>query len=275
MDHFTAVAGLAALILASNADQPVRQPSTPEPSSWYGDLVRVLSGDVREIKLGDKLYANMDERTRLVVPGRCQKEGEADLHLLASTSAVEESYVLISDLCLWIEVGRNRTRESARLDSSVIQAVLGEYHNLAIYHVHVGHLPDLENYLPAYQDLITLVLTNAGLVWTPQTDMKHRIVTTLGMVEYEFSDRDDVKRRMNYLRNLGLKGFEAQNLAYEYARPQHQRAYYSAVRKCIELEGTIRDKLIQCSPIKTEAFTIRFRPRTGGLDEPYSSDDRH
>jgi hypothetical protein len=275
MDHLAAAAGLAALLLASNGDQPVGQPSTPEPSSWYGDLVRVLSGDVREIKVGDKLYANTDERTRLVIPGRCQKEGETDLHLLASTGAVEESYVLISVLCLWMEIGHNRTRGSARLDSNVIQAVLGEYHNLAIYHVHVGHLPDLENYLPAYQDLITLVLTNAGLVWTPQTDVKHRLVTTLGMVEYEFSDRDDVKRRMNYLRNLGLKGFEAQNLAYEYARPQHQRAYYSAVRKCSELEGTIRDKLIQCSPIKTEAFTIRFRPRTGGLDEPYSSDDRH
>ena len=106
----------------------------------YHDLVTALREDVRNTKIVDKLRINTGEKFRLVVPNKCEKEGEFELRQLTSSSRVEESYILIPSLCLWIEVGYNEKHNNVRLDQKFIDAVLKQYFSLIFYHIQPGDL---------------------------------------------------------------------------------------------------------------------------------------
>ncbi len=259
----SAVAGLASAILVdvSVANcKPVIQPTA------YRDQVTALREDIRETRVADKLNVNTKTKFRLVFPNKCEKEGEFELYQLASSNSVEESFVLIPDLCLWIEVGYDEKRNRVSLDSKFINALKKQFFSLSFYHIHAGEFPHLENYFPAYKDLITLALINGDGVWDARYNINHRLISRLGLMEYKFSDKQKVEYYMNKYREVGLRGYEAQNLAYEYLRPKYKIDYYSKVQKCKSNRGTIQQKIIDCCPIKTEAFTLNFRPNTSGVE---------
>ena len=243
-----------------------------DKTAEYRNLVSALREDFRETKISDKLRVNRENRFRLISPNKCEKEGEFELHQLALSASVEESYVLIPDLCLWIEVGFNEQRNRVQLDSKFINTILSQYSSLVFYHIHAGDFPDLENYFPAYKDLITLVLINAESVWKPHSQIKHRLITNLGMIEYEFSNIEKVKYFLKKYRGYGLRGNEAQNLAYEYLRAKYKDEYYAKVQKCKSNSGTVQQKIINCCPIITDAFTLNFHPTTADIKYKITAD---
>lgn len=252
-----AFVGLASILLA---DVSGANSSPLDRTAQYRDLVAALRHDVREAGMEDKLRVNTKNKIRLIFPDKCENEGEFELHQLASVFSVEEAYVLIPKLCLWIEVGFSEKRNSVRLDSKFIKDVLAQYTSLIFYHIHAGDFPVIENYFPAYKDLITLVLINADSVWKPQNQIKHRLITKLGTIDYKMANKNKVKDFMNKFRNTGLRGYEAQNLAYEYKRPKYMKEYYLKVQECKLNAGNIQQKIIDCCPLMTKAFALDFRP---------------
>ncbi len=265
MQKFPAKSAFVGLVSIFMVDVSVANSNPLDQAAEYRNLVSALREDVRETEIVDKLRVNTENQFRLIFPNKCEKEGEFELQQLALNASVEESYVLIPALCLWIEVGFNEQRNRVRLDSKFIKNVVTQYSSLVFYHIHAGDFPDLENYFPAYKDLITLVLINANSVWKPHSQIKHRLITKLGMMEYNFSNKQKVRYYMKKFREVGLRGNEAQNLAYEYLRPKYKNDYYSKVQKCKSDSGTIQQQIIDCCPITTEAFTLNFRPATAGV----------
>ena len=262
---FAAVFVFAGLVSASLIDVPMANSKPVNQVVDYRVLVTALREDIRDTKIIDKLGINTKNKFRLVIPNKCEKEGESDLHQLASSARVEESYILIPTLCLWIELGYEEKRNGVRLDSKFISAIVEQYSSLIFYHIHPGDLPDVESHFPAYKDLITLVLINANSVWKPNIQIKHRLITKLGTMEYSFSNKQKVEYFMNKFREIGLRGYEAQNLAYEYVRPKYRNDYYTKVQNCRLYSGTVQQKIIDCCPIITEAFTLNFRPTTAAM----------
>ena len=248
------------LVSACLVGAPVANSNPANQAAEYRDLVTALREDNRNAKIVDKLRINTGETFRVVAPNKCEQEGEFELRQLASSSKVEESYILIPSLCLWIEVGHNEKRTSVRLDQKFTNAVLKQYSSLVIYHIQPGEFPSLANNFPAYKDLVTLVLINANLVWNPNIQIKHRAITKIGTIEYKFSNKQKVKKYMNKYREIGLRGYESQNLVYEYTRRKYTKDYYTKIQNCNSHSGSIQQKIINCYPIKTEAFTLIFRP---------------
>ena len=226
----------------------------------FRDQVTAIRDDFRETRLVEKLSVNTGIKFRLVSRNKCEKEGEFELHRLASRPGVEESYVLIPHLCLWIEVGYAEKRNRVRLDEKFIIRLMKQHNTLSFYHIHAGALPEFENYFPAYKDLITLALINSRFIWDSQANIKHLLITRYGKMEYGLTSKNKVRKFMDQYRRAGLKGFESQNLAYEYLRFKYRSEYYSKIEECKSKSGRIQDKIVSCSPITTEAFTLKFQP---------------
>lgn len=208
----------------------------------------------------EKLAVNRRVDTRLLVSNKCEKDGERELYALASASPVEESYIFIPSSCLWIEVGFDEHPTSVRLDEHLVEAISRWHPSVILYHIQPDASLGISNLFPSYRDLISLVLFNALAVLNSAPEIRHRIVTSLGVVQYEFSDRLRVRQMMRKYRELGLHGYETQNLAYEFMRARYRNEYISQVRKCASHAGTLREKMIRCSPIRTTAFEFSFRP---------------
>ena len=230
-----------------------------EQAAEYRDLITALREDSRHVIIVEQLSINTRNKARLIFPKKCEKEGELELYRLAAIAKLEETFILIPDLCLWIEVGHDETYNSVKLDSKFITAVLKQYSSLIFYHIQPGYAPDIEHYFPSYRDLLTMVLFNTESVWNPDIRIKHRLISMLGTMEYYFTNRRKVENMVKKLRAVGLRGYESQNLAYEFMRPKYRDDYYEKVKNCDLYHGTIQQKITRCSPIKTEAFTIIFR----------------
>lgn len=84
-------------------------------------------------------------------------------------------------------------------------------------------------------------------------------------MEYDFSDKQRAMTLMDKYKKSGLRGFEEQNLAYEYMRPKYRMDYYNKIQKCKSLYGTITQKIAGCCPMKTAAFVLNFRPMSRKL----------
>src|SRR3546814_19907745 len=79
--------------------------------------VNALQDDYRTTVISDHLVVNVDASLRQVVPQKCQIDGEIELTTLSSVSTLEESFVFIPSLCLWLESGFNETATSVSLIS--------------------------------------------------------------------------------------------------------------------------------------------------------------
>ncbi len=259
LQRITEISVIAGLVSALVLDVSVAVSNPADQTKVYRDQVTALREDIREVKIVGELSVNTGKKFRLVFPDKCEKEGEFELHRLTSSAVVEESYIFIPDLCLWIEVGYNEKRNRVRLDSVFIDNVLEQYHSLIFYHIHVGERLGFENYFPAYKDLVTLALINTDSISNSHIQIKHRVVTRLGIFEYKFSNEENVRKFMVKYRKIGLIGFEAQNLAYEFKRKKYKKNYYSKIRRCKSISGTFQRKINECFPLNTEALTLKFR----------------
>lgn len=209
----------------------------------YLDRIVALREDIRETRVVEKLDVNIGTNIRLISPDKCEKEGEFELHVLASRAYIEETYVLIPDLCLWIEVGYAEKRTGVRVDTRFIGDLLKQYDSLSFYHIQAGIFPHFENYFPAYKDLITLVLINSEFIRRPKLNVRHFIISRFGMTEYKLTSKKRAQKFLEYSKKVGLKGFEAQNLAYEYARDKYRDTYYSKVESCKSSAGSTLEKI--------------------------------
>jgi hypothetical protein len=223
------------------------------------DRVPALHTDSRVFRVSSELQVNPDTSYRLVVPNKCEELGEMELELLAGTSAVEESYVFIPSLCLWIETGHSETAKTVRLDTNFVDDLLRDYHSIVIYHIHVGSPNDVTEYFPAYSDLVGLILMNAKFLKDSRVKIGHRAVTSRGTIDYALVVSEETERLLEKLAQTGLSNFVAQNLAYEFARNTHKQKYYAAVRDCTHLSGGSPESLADCFPMRADDFVLNYR----------------
>lgn len=221
--------------------------------------VRALADDGLAWVVSDDLQMNVSAATRLVVPNKCERQGERELSVLASEGAVEEAYAFVPALCLWIEIGFSETKTGVRVDTKLVDALLDEFSTLALYHIHAGAPENVAAYFPAYSDLLGLVLINANFLRRPEVKIYHRAVTSIGIFEYAFIMSDETAQTVDRIFQTGLGEFVSQNLAYTYAGSTYERKYYAAVRKCYELLHGVAKSLEKCFPMRTSDFLLQYR----------------
>lgn len=226
------------------------------------DRLAARQADGRKWKVVDTLQVNVSKAYRLVVPGKCEDAGKAELRQLAAYAVLEESYAFIPSSCLWIEVGYDETRRTVRADTKFIDNLLLDFPSLAIYHTHVGVPRTVAGYFPGYSDLVALLLVNARFLRVPNIQIDHRAVTVLGVIEYRFVASRESERLLDVIKRTGLGSHVAQNLAYEYSRARHKRKYYAAVRECDRLTNGDPARLPDCFPMNADAFEFRYKLTT-------------
>lgn len=229
---------------------------------FYHDFDRVpaLQNDTRVRKVSMDLEVNPDSSHRLVVPNKCITAGEVELKRLARTSDVEESYVYVPSLCLWIETGYSETRRTVRLDIEFVDKLLRDHPVIIIYHIHVGTSSDIAESFPAFSDMLSLVFVNSKFFADPGVKIEHRAMTPLGVIDYSFVLTRKTERLVEKLYHTGLGGFVAQNIAYEFNRDVHRRKYYSAVDDCFNSYKSHSNNFIDCFPIRADDFILQYRP---------------
>lgn len=223
------------------------------------DQVAALQHDSRVPELSASLRVNTDATIRYVYSGKCESEGEHELVELTYTSELEESYVFVPSLCLWIETGYGETRSTVLFDKAFFDKLVRQFDRLIVYHLHPGFHENIENFFPAYQDLITMTLINAELVGKPEVDIGHRAVTRLAIIDYRFADGTSVPQLMKKYADLGLAGSAAQNLAYEYSRRAHVDSYLRGVASCAAAAAHDPSRFDRCRQVKTDLFVLGIR----------------
>ncbi len=249
------VFALSTILLAA---QPVRSKSGNHLIKNY-DQFLAFRDDYRTRKLQKTLKINRDSEFRLIVPNKCRNQGERELRQLAAVEVFEESYVYVPSLCLWIEAGYDETRNKVHLDSTFINRLLDDFDQLIVYHIHVGIPLQTSGYFPAYSDLVSLILINAKFFKQPKTQIIHRVVTNLGIIDYVFRTTRETNRMIKRIERTGLGEFVAQNLAYFYARDEYKERYYAKVHQCEHLIDRDRENISKCFPMKASIFLLTFR----------------
>lgn len=223
------------------------------------DHVTLLHEDSRILRIEKELAQNPNTSYRLIVPDKCEAEGEADLRGMAAHDGLEESYVFVPSLCLWIEVGQDETRTTARFEPEFIGALLREFPAVAIYHTHPAAPVDIAGYFPAYTDLVSVILVNLGFVPENWERIAHRAVTTVGTIEYTFVPRSDTARLIEHIERTGLGDFVSQNVAYAYASDAFRQRYYSTISDCSRMIDGDPARLGDCFPLAVGDFLLEYR----------------
>jgi hypothetical protein len=244
---------LAASLSYANSDPPV---ST--------DFERLAGGITlgSDFKVADKLTVNPDPSYRIVVPDKCQEQGEVELIRLVEFVKLEEAFAFIPSLCLWVETGFNETGKTVRLDTNLVAAILQSHPEIILYHIHPGRPRDVTGYFPAYSDLIGSVLIDAGFLSDPNVSISHRAITVRGLIDYAFVATEETERLLKKMKQTGLGAFVSQNLAYEYTRGAHEQRYYKAVRNCVRLSNGAPENLSACFPMKADDFILQYHERS-------------
>lgn len=245
------------LLLVNVASHAVASGHNPA----FREITQTLQFDDREVMIVDSLRVNNSNRVRLIANDKCQSQGEAELFGMVSYGQSEEAFAFVPSLCRWIEIGETETRKTVRLDVRLIHQLSRTYGSLVLYHVHPGKLPFVENYFPAYRDLLALALIN-GQYW-PEDRVRviHRAVTKFGIIEYRFANRKRVDHLVAKLVSTGLGGYIPQNLEFEFMRRKHRDDYLSRVQACAALVDGKASRIVRCFPLITAAFALNFRKR--------------
>ena len=231
-----------------------------EPNPNYLDSVVALKEDRRTTVLTGVLRINTDERFRLVAPNKCQRAGEIELERLARISNTEESYVFVPGLCLWLETGSKETSQTVLLDVVFLDALVGQFNFLTLYHLHPDAACSPGVHFPAYRDFLTLTLINGPLINRREKVVRHRVISTGSSMEYSFSNPSRTRDLINRYLSLGLGDFAAQNLAYTYARKEFSEEYEEKVKTCSMISSMSDDLQVTCRRIKTEIFVLDITP---------------
>jgi hypothetical protein len=130
-------AGLLSGTAAAGAGQELRE------------RVAALALDHRQARLADRLLVNPDPSVRYLFPDKCSGQGEAELAALVDATSLEESFIFLPALCLWIETGFDETATSVAFDAELLDRLLPQHGYLVIYHLHPGRPPGVADYFPA------------------------------------------------------------------------------------------------------------------------------
>lgn len=223
------------------------------------EQVLLLRNDSRVLRIQGELAQNPDTSYRLIVPDKCEAEGEADLRKMAARDSLEESYVFVPSLCLWIEVGQEETRTRVRFDPEFIGALLNEFPMVIFYHTQPAAPADLAGYFPAFTDLTSAILLNLDYSPDNWERVIHRVVTPAGTIEYAFVPRPDTARLIEHIERTGLGDFVSQNVAYVYASEATRRRYYSAILDCRRRIDGDAARLGDCFPMTVGDFVLEYR----------------
>lgn len=224
------------------------------------EAVAALAADDRQPRLADHLLVNPDPSVRYLFPDKCSAEGEAELAALADSAAIEESFVFLPALCLWIETGFGETAASVGFDAPFLERLLPQHGYLVIYHLHPGRPPGVAQYFPAYGDLLTLALINARFLAEPRVQVWHRAVTTFAVFDYAFADVGRIAALAEAYEALGMGGFVAQNIWYELGRRRYEEQYLEAVADCAQQADHLPANLPRCHTLATDYFRLEIRP---------------
>ncbi len=227
-------------------------------SSSLKELQLSLSSISRDVKVSSSMSVNADPAYHIIVPNKCKTMGESELLELSKTSSIEESFVFIPKLCIWIESGLDESPISVRPDTGLIEHLKLLFNDIIIYHMHVGWPVTVEAYFPAYSDLVSLVILNAYDFYTGESQIRHRAVTTRGIIEYAFLGTPKTEMIWKKMARLKMQAYAAQNLAYEFSRNKHVAAYYAQLKNCQLITTGQPQNIEQCFPLRFSGFLLTF-----------------
>ncbi|MEQ9208270.1 MAG: hypothetical protein RLN96_00290, partial [Pseudomonadales bacterium] len=159
----------------------------------------------------------------------------------------------------WIETGYSETEVSVRFDKKFFDKLISQYKKAVVYHVHPGDHVDVGSYFPAYKDFVAMTLINADLMDQPEVLVKHRVVTKIAVMEFDFANKEFVKVRIGQYRKAGFGDAVAQNLSYDFMRRVYVEQYFNAVTSCSELTNNDSIMIDLCHPLVTDVFLINIQ----------------
>lgn len=258
---------LALLILTALLLHPHPSKSGSERFA-VADNIAALADDHRTVVWSANLRQNPDNTVRLLVPDKCEREGEEELRRMALDGDIEEAYVFLPSRCLWIELGYDETATTVRPDAGFALSLISSKEPVVFYHTHVG-AQTVETVapggFPAYRDLIGSILIGGDVPLTDRRPIVHRAVTAAGVFEYSLALSPEVVQLIATLRDTGLTGYIAQNLAYLFAGPVYEKAYYDAVASCIGHGEQTGDMRPECFPMLSHPFVLNYSASGGSL----------
>lgn len=221
--------------------------------------VNALRDDYRKTVISDHLAVNLDASLRYVYPQKCQVDGEIELTALSSISVLEESFIFIPSLCLWVESGFNESENSVSLDEELLYAIARQYGDIAIYHIQPGRRSSVANYFPAYRDFISMVLIDTRFLDEPNVGIKHLAITEYAVIEYRFSDWSGVQDRARLYEKKGLRNHISQNLAYDFNRQRYLSDYVLKIALCVDQVKDRPSRIGECRRVATDIFVLDIR----------------
>ncbi len=227
-------------------------------SSPLEELQLSLSNISHKVKISNAMAVNTDPAYHQIVPNKCKNSGESELIELSKTSPIEESFVFVPALCIWIESGLDESPISVRPDTGLIEHLKLLYNDIIIYHMHVGWPGTVEAYFPAYSDIVSLVILNAYDFYAGATQIRHRAVTSRGIIEYAFLGTPKTEMIWKKMTRLEMQAYAAQNLAYEFSRDEHIAAYYAQLKNCQLITNSKPENIERCFPLRFSGFLLTF-----------------
>lgn len=251
--------GLAGALLAA----PTAQQDGHASSDIYvlvdHELGSALAGSARIPVMAHELSVDIDGTRRLVVSGKCEKDGELELSRLAQTSEVEEAFVFIPDRCTWIDVGIAQTPSSVIIERGVIDDLVAAFGRVVIYHIHPRANDESTLYLPAYSDLLAVVLINSRYIEDSGVEILHRAVTPFEIFEYSFRPSGDMERARQAIFGSGLTKFAGENLLFSYTGSERESEYYEAIHGCPAVADGTDSQIGPCFPMQAGDFVLERR----------------
>lgn len=227
-------------------------------SSPLEELRLSLLSISRDVKVSSSMAINADSTYRMIVPNKCKTAGESELLELTKISSIEESFVFIPKLCIWVESGMDESPISVRPDTGLIEHLKLLFNDIIIYHMHVGWPAAVEAYFPAYSDLVSLVILNAHDFYAGKSQIRHRAVTTRGIIEYAFLGTPKTGMIWKKMTRLEMQVYAAQNFAYEFSRSKHVIAYYAQLKSCQLITTDKPQNIEKCFPLRFSGFLLTF-----------------
>jgi hypothetical protein len=250
------------MVLAATTSLAAAPSPRAEPAFDPASLTCALEDLEERVEVADRVQLNLDQSSRIIVPGKCQEEGEGELRALAASAAAEEAYAFVPALCTWIEIGHSETAISVRLDDALVDQLVQCHQNVALYHIHPGQEGEILEHAPAYVDMLVVVLIQGKFFDQPFVSVSHHAVSARGAYDYSFVLSERTRNLVGTMKTTGLGDAVSENLVYEFARSSQRRKYYDAIRACGERRRPEAGDPASCFPMQAGDFVLEFRSFT-------------
>lgn len=242
----------------------VPEHAAPSDMSVATDIVHALEWTASEPRLAEGLAIDTDPARRLIIPEKCEAEGEQELRVLARTAGLEEAFAFLPDHCTWIEVGLDQTSTSVRIERGIIDRLVERFGKLVVYHLHPSGTGGAAGEFPAYSDLVGTILINGRYMKDVDIEILHRAITTGGTFQYAFEPSEAGAGLVDLIFSSGLGRFAGENLLLSYAGPEHEGSYYDAIRRCPAFAAAEGAQLGSCFPMRAGDFVLHYRQDEDG-----------